>query len=281
MIGVTGANGYVGSRILAHLRASGAEAVALERHPRAADRDARPYALGEPLAAETLAGLDVVVHAAYDLSPRGERVRLVNCDGSLPLIEGMAARGGRVVLVSSLAAFEGVRSDYGRAKLELERAVLARGGFALRAGVVFGLRAGGLFGSLVASVASQALVPMFGGSQRLFVTHDESLCALVAVLANGELAPEGSVFAAHEVPTSLRAIAGEIAAADGRRIVALPLPAPLVYAALRCAERLRVRLGFRSDSVRSLMNPIPLDQVAVLARGPVYFPALAPELWRP
>src|SRR6516225_8513316 len=114
MIGVTGASGYVGSRILSHLRANGAEAVALVRSPATDDDHARRYALGEPLAAETLADVELVVHAAYDI----------------------AERGGRVILVSSLAAFEGVRTDYGRAKLELERAVLERGGIALRAGVV-------------------------------------------------------------------------------------------------------------------------------------------------
>src|SRR5436190_1222713 len=84
-----------------------------------------------------------------------------------------SARGRRVVLVSSLAAFEGARSLYGRAKLELERAVLARGGVVLRPGVVFGVDAGGLFGSLARVIGRRPLVPLAGGGwQRLFVTHD-------------------------------------------------------------------------------------------------------------
>jgi hypothetical protein len=38
-------------------------------------------------------------------------------------------------------------------------------------------------------------------------------------------------------------------------------------------------LPFRSDSLRSLLNPIPLDEVATLARSSVVFPPLAAELW--
>jgi nucleoside-diphosphate-sugar epimerase len=280
MIGVTGANGYVGSRILSHLRANGGEAVALVRSPAADDDHARRYALGEPLAPDTLADVELVVHAAFDLAARGPQVRAVNYEGSLPLLDGMAERGGRVILISSLAAFEGVRSDYGRAKLELERAVLERGGIAPRAGVVFGMHAGGLFGALRASVSARALVPLIGGGwQRLFVTHDAALAALVAALASGGVGADRPLFAAHEAPTTLRAIATEIASAQGRRLKPLPVPALPVYLALRCAEQLGAKLDFRSDSVRSLGNPIPLDQVSALVRGPVSFPALSPELW--
>ena len=44
-------------------------------------------------------------------------------------------------------------------------------------------------------------------------------------------------------------------------------------------ERAGLRGPFRADSVRSISNPIPLDQVAALARLSVEFPPLRPELW--
>ncbi len=281
MIGVTGANGYVGGRILARLRAEGIDAVALVRSPAPGDQWARRYALGEQLEPSLLAGVETVVHAAYDLEARGDAVRAVNYGGSMPLIEALAERGGRVVLLSSLAAFEGTRSVYGKVKLELEQAVRERGGVALRPGIVFGRRGAGLFGSLVATLSERSLVPMIGGGyQRLFVTHDERLCELVAAVVAGRFHSELPVFAAHEVPSTLRAIAEQIASAQGRRLRAVTLPTLPVYLGLRAAEAAGAHLEFRSDSVRSLANPIPLDQVAMLARGPVYFPALAPELWR-
>ena len=280
MIGVTGANGYVGGRILEHLRANGTDAVALVRRPDSDDLLARRYALDEPLGDSVLEGLKVVIHAAYDLAERGDRIRAVNFSGSLPLLDGMAAGGGSVVLISSLSAFEGARSEYGRTKLELERAVIARGGIALRPGLVFGVGAGGLFGAMVAALSRRRLMPLIGGgSQRLFVTHDQSLCELVAKIAAGELVADRPVFAACEVPTTLRAIAGAIASGYGRRLAALPIPATLVGAVLRAGELTGVELPFRSDSLRSLSHPIPLDQVSALARSAVRFPALTPELW--
>jgi nucleoside-diphosphate-sugar epimerase len=286
MVGVTGAGGYVGSRILARLRAEGIDAVALVRRPAAEKAGARGgavrrYALGEPPERSLLDGIETVVHAAYDLSARGKQVREVNYAGALPLLEALAERGGRVILISSLAAFAGARSDYGQAKLELERAVLTRGGVALRPGIVFGVSAGGMFGALALTLSQRSLTPLIGGGwQRLFVTHDERLCELVAAIVKGRFNPEQPVFAAHEVPTSLRVIAEQITAANGHRLHAFALPTLPTYAALRCAEGVGVSLSFRSDSVRSLANPIPLDQVAALARGPVEFPALGPELWR-
>ena len=287
MIAVTGANGYVGSRAIAHLRAAGAEVLALMRNPSAECKPspqrlrARRYALGEPLEPSALDGVETVVHAAWDLSSRGGEVRAVNVCGSLPLLDALAARGGRVVLISSLAAFDDARSLYGQAKLELEHAVLERGGSVLRAGVVFGVDAGGLFGAMAAAVARRSVAPLPGGGwQRLFVTHDEHLCELITVMADGGFAAERPVFAAHEQPTTLRAIALQLAEAQGRRLRVIPVPQRLLYVALRSAESAGLRLPFRSDSLLSLAKPAPLDQLAALERSPVRFPQLSAELWR-
>jgi hypothetical protein len=187
------------------------------------------------------------------------------------------------VLVSSLSAFEGASSHYGQSKLELERAVLQRGGVALRPGLVFGVHAGGLFGAMVAAISKRAITPMIGGgAQRLFVTHDEPLCELVADIVTGHTGqpqPDRPLFAAHEAPTTLRGIALEIARGCGRRLTVIPLAPSLVAAGLRGAEIAGLPLPFRSDSLRSLLNPIPLDQVAALARSPIRFPPLLTELW--
>jgi nucleoside-diphosphate-sugar epimerase len=280
MIAVTGANGYVGGRILARLRAERSDTIALVRRPPPGDQRARRYALGTPLEDSTLDGVELVVHAAYDLSVQGADIRTVNLLGSLPLLEGLAERGGRVLLISSLSAFEGARSQYGRTKLELERAVLERDGIVLRPGLVFGEHGGGLFAAMSGALSKRAFVPLIGGgSQRLFVTHDEHLSELVAAIVSGRVPAEGPLFAAHEVPTTLRAIAAQIAGAHGRRLRAIPLPPALVRAGLALAEAAGVRTPFRSDSLRSLQYPIPLDQVSALARSPVVFPALAPQLW--
>lgn len=281
MIAVTGANGYVGGRILSHLRASGIDAISLVRRPSPGDEQARHYALGEPLEDSLLEDVEVVIHAAYDASAQGDDIRAVNVSGSLALLDGLAKRGGRMLTISSLSAFEGSHSQYGLAKLELERAVLQRDGIVLRPGLVFGTETGGLFGAIATVLSKCALVPMIGGGwQRLFVTHDEHLAELVLAIVTGEERVEGPLFAAHEVPTTLREIAEQIARAHGRRLRVVQIPPSLVQLALRYAEIARLGLPFRSDSLRSLLNPIPLDEVAALARSSTVFPPLAAELWR-
>ncbi len=288
MIAVTGANGYLGGRIIDHLRAAGEDAIALQRRPQEGGESsgsglrARRYALAEPLEPSALDGVETVVHAAWDLSARDAEIRAVNVCGSLPLLDDLAARGGRAVLISSLAAFAGARSLYGQAKLELERAVLERGGVVLRLGLVFGADAGGLFGAMLAAVSRRSFAPLVGGGwQRLFVTHDERLCELVAAIVDERFGPDRPVFAAHEVPTTLRAIAVQLAQAQGRRLKVIPVPQRPAYLGLRAAEMAGLSLSFRSDSLLSLSNPIPLDLIAALERSPEEFPPLTADLWRP
>lgn len=280
MIGVSGASGYVGGRILSHLRGSGIDAIALIRRPAPGDRSARRYALGQPLDDGLLDGISTVVHAAYDTSQRGKDIGVVNVAGSLPLLDGLAARGGRMVMISSLSAFAGAPSLYGRAKLELEHVVLERDGVVLRLGLVFGAGAGGMFGAMTRVLAKSTFVPMVGnGRQRLFVTHDGRLATLVLEVATGQISPGGPVFAACEAPTTLRAIATQILQARGRRPTVIPFPPLLLSFGLSSAEKIGLALPFRSDSLRSLLNPIPLDQVSGLERSSVEFPSLSSELW--
>jgi nucleoside-diphosphate-sugar epimerase len=281
MIAVTGANGYVGGRILSHLRAGGIDAISLVRRPDPGDERARHYALGGPIEDSLLEDIEMVVHAAYDASAQGEDIRAVNVSGSLALLDGLAKRGGRMLMISSLSAFEGSHSQYGLAKLELEDAVLQRDGIVLRPGLVFGTETGGLFGAMATVLSKCALVPMIGGGwQRLFVTHDEHLAELVLAIVTGEERVEGPLFAAHEVPTTLREIAEQIARAHGRHLRVASMPPLMVQLALHCAEIAHVGLPFRSDSLRSLLNPIPLDEVSALARSSIAFPPLAVELLR-
>jgi nucleoside-diphosphate-sugar epimerase len=280
VIAVSGANGYVGGCILSYLRANGIDAIALVRQPTPGDRSARRYAMGQPLDRGLLDGISTVIHAAYDTSRRGRDIGVVNVSGSLPLLNCLEVRGGRMVMISSLSAFAGAPSLYGRAKLELERVVLERDGIVLRPGLVFGAGAGGMFGAMTRALSKSTLAPMVGsGRQRLFVTHDESLAALALEVATGKINFAGPVFAACEAPTTLRAIATQILQARGRRPTVVPLPPLLLRLGLSSAEKIGLALPFRSDSVHSLLNPIPLDQVSSLERSSVEFPLLSPELW--
>ena len=111
---------------------------------------------------ETLAGVDALVHAAYDFScTRWTDVARVNVDGSRRLLAAARrAEVDRIVYVSTVAAFPGARSMYGRAKLEIERMAMGLGATIVRCGLVWGPRGGAMFGALRHAVERLPVVPL-------------------------------------------------------------------------------------------------------------------------
>ncbi|MGD0109584.1 MAG: NAD-dependent epimerase/dehydratase family protein [Rhodopila sp.] len=136
---VTGANGFVGRAVCRHFEAAGWRVVKLVRSPDGEGGEARRFALDEDAPLAALSGIDTVVHAAYDFSLRSwADIRRINVRGSERLFDA-ASRGGvrRQIFVSSMAAYEGCRSMYGRGKLAAEEAACARGGLVVRPGVIY------------------------------------------------------------------------------------------------------------------------------------------------
>src|SRR5580700_10830525 len=113
--------------------------VELVRRPRPGDR-ALPWRLGEDPPAELLQRADALVHCAYDFAPRRrDAVWRVNVEGSAALLAAAErARVRRILVLSSMSAYQGTRQIYGEAKLAIEDATLRVGGIAVRAGLVYG-----------------------------------------------------------------------------------------------------------------------------------------------
>lgn len=259
---LTGATGYVGGRIKRALEAEGWEVSELNRRPSDSARAIR-FRLGESIAPEKLAGFSALVHCAYDFHQVAwPDIKDVNVCGSELLLRAASAAGvRRLVFISSISAFPGCRSLYGRAKLEVERLTQSLGGWSLRPGLVYGDAPGGMFGRLVGQASRATVVPLPGGGrQRQYLVHDADLGAAVCrCLQAGSPARAEPLTVAHEQAWLLRDILLEIARALQRRIIFVPLPWRLVWAGLRGAELLHLPLEFRSDSLLSLVyqNPKP------------------------
>ncbi|HEX2785891.1 MAG TPA: NAD-dependent epimerase/dehydratase family protein [Ilumatobacteraceae bacterium] len=272
-VGVTGVNGYVGGVVAAAVAAAGGDAVGFSSSPRFGQIE---YRLGAPLRPESVEGLTAVVHAAHDFSAEPARAREVNTEGSLPLLKAAHDADVPVVLVSSLAAFVGCQSAYGRAKLELEQRVFEAGGRVLRAGVVFGDGAGGIVGSLNRAVSALPAVPIFAPHSPTYVTEAQALGRLVVWLASGTgaLGTRRPVLAAADLPISFVSLVRHLGGVHGRHVRTIPVPTRLGLLTLRLGERLNLPMPFRSDSLVALAHPIPADQVVSLDASPVHFPGL-------
>jgi nucleoside-diphosphate-sugar epimerase len=257
---ITGSSGYVGGCIKNYFTAHGWEILELTRRPKPGSGGVK-FQLGEEIPPQALADVDALVHCAYDFKPlRRDEIEGVNVKGSRLVLESARHRGiVKIIYISSISAFEGCRSIYGKAKLEIEKIALDNGALVIRPGLVYGDGSGGMFGKLAAQVRKSSVIPMIGGgSQIQFLVHDEDLSAFIEKYAAGkiEIAPQ-IVTAANEQPWPFKKLLLEIARVLGKKPKFIPLPWRLVWTGLKSAELCGLKLNFRSDSLVSLMHQNP------------------------
>jgi len=258
---LTGAHGYVGSRIRQALEASGWRIVALCR--------ATPHIPGDlqwslndrhPIT-EDLRHRSVValVHVAWDLAQvRSDLIERVNVQGSIRLFEQARAAGvQRIVFISSMSAYPEAHSLYGQAKMAVERAAENFSAVIIRPGLVYGDQPGGVFGSMQQRVARSSLIPIIGdGTYPQYLVHEDDVGACVVSALRAERVSE-PVTVAHPEPWPFCKLIEKIAKSRNRRVRLVPVPWRFIFAGLRLAEMMAARPAFRSDSVVSLVYPNP------------------------
>jgi nucleoside-diphosphate-sugar epimerase len=260
---VTGANGYVGSCISRALERSGWSVVKLVR---GSDSSLLSGAISWSLTrsenlAASLRARDVraLVHAAWDFSIRNPRdFERTNIGGSMALLnDAGAGHVPEIVFISTISAFEGARSIYGRAKLTVEKEVAATGGLNLRPGLVWGENSGSVFRAITKAVSKGGLTPMIGsGLYPQYLVHEDDLGLCVARACSERWSKTSSVpiTVAHPQMWYFRDLILRCAALQGKEIRPFGVPWRAVYGALKLAERCSLPMPFRSDSVLSLVN---------------------------
>ncbi len=264
-IAITGAQGFVGSMLARRFIEAGWVVTRFSHSASASDGDAVPFRLGDEIQPEIFRSRNItaLVHCAYDFKPVARReIQRVNVDGSRKVLAA-AASGGvqRIAVMSTISAFEGCRSDYGRAKLQIEAAALVAGDLVVRAGLVWAdgpPSGGGMFGSLARSVRG-GLVPLVGGGRHpQYLVHVQDLWELLRRFCDGDLQNPGKpVVAAASKPWPMRDLLAELARRQGRRPRFLAVPWQPVWAGLRLAELAHLPVPYRSDSVVSLVYQDP------------------------
>jgi nucleoside-diphosphate-sugar epimerase len=273
-VAVTGASGFVGSWLADRFIKDGWSVFRFSSSSRA---DV-PFHLGRDVDPEVLRSrrIDAVVHCAYDFRPVGwSEIQRINVDGSRKLLEAAHAAGvARIVVLSSISAFTGCRSLYGRAKLAIEAAAQSAGAAVIRPGLVFtdgGKAPGGMFGSLTRSVRGSVVPLIDGGMQCQYLIHIDDLYRLVAGFASGELAPPAEpIVAASPRCWRMRDLLGELARRQGRRPRFVAVPWRLVWLGLKTAELAGLPLGYRSDSVVSIVHQDPHPDFSAVASTGVH-----------
>lgn len=250
---VTGAHGYVGGAICDGLKRAGWQVRPLSRSPGAGEVK---FTLGTEISPEALQGASALIHCAYDFSPRDFlTARRINVEGTRKLFAAARLAGvERIMLISSMSAFDGCQSNYGRTKMDLEALARENGAAVVRPGLVYGTEAGGVFGQLAKVACRGGLVPLIGnGLQVQYLVHEEDLARTMVEWCEGRISwPAHPLTLAHEKALSMKAIIQILAR---KKLYFLPIPASLVLTGLRTAESLGLKLNFRSDSLIGLLHP--------------------------
>jgi nucleoside-diphosphate-sugar epimerase len=258
---VTGAHGYLGSRICATLESEGWQVIRLARSPGEGRGRALRYDLAAPVTApvrEALRSADALIHAAYDLALTAARdIWRVNVEGTRRLLEAAKEAGvDRIIVLSSMSAFAGTSQLYGRTKLDIEAITLDYGGCAVRPGLVHGEQAGGMAGAMW-KLAAMPVIPVIAGGAGLYTVSEADLTRVIALLASADVLPPGTISVAHPGRVTLTELLRTFAAQQHRRCRLVPVPWQLVYGLLRSGELLRLRLPFRADSLLGLIRTAP------------------------
>jgi nucleoside-diphosphate-sugar epimerase len=286
---VTGASGYLGSQICETLESRGWHVVRLVRSPGRSHGQVLPYDLATPVTArvrEALRSANALIHAAYDLSLTSPAdIWRVNVEGTRRLLEAAKeAAVGRIIVFSSMSAFAGTSQLYGRAKLEIEAMTIECGSCAVRPGLVYSDRAGGM-AKAMRKLTTLPIVPVIAGAAAVYMVQEEDLMRAIALLASATTLEPGTISIAHPSRVTLTNLLRTFAAQENRRCRFVPVPWHLVYWLLRSGELMRLHLPFRADSLLGLIHTAPSlageDQLARLgvtlhAFKPVKDPAALP-----
>jgi nucleoside-diphosphate-sugar epimerase len=261
VVAVTGASGYLGSQICQTLESRGWRAIRLARSPEQSHGQGFTYNLAVPVTAqvrEALRSANTLIHAAYDLSlTRSADIWRVNVEGTRRLLE--AARESavdRIIVLSSMSAFEGTTQLYGRAKLDIEAITTEFGGCAVRPGLVYSDHAGGMAGAM-RKLTILPVVPVIAGGAGVYAVREQDLMGVVALLASAPALEPGTISVAHSSRVTLTDLLRALAAQQDRRCRFVPVPWRLIYWLLRSGELMRLRLPFRADSLLGLVHTAP------------------------
>jgi nucleoside-diphosphate-sugar epimerase len=256
---ITAASGYVGSVLASHFADRGWRVHRLTRTRSGPMWSA--FDLREGVRPEYFRERNVgtLIHCAWDLrAARWSEIRRINVDGSIRLLN--AARSGGVhrgVFLSSMSAFAGCRSLYGKAKMIVEQEALRLGYAVVRPGLIYGRRPGGIVGGLTRLMERSAFLPVVAADAAMYTTYDEDLCGLVHSLVSGPVHHDQPIAAASPQRLRFGDIVRTLGARAGKNVTLVPLPWQAAWVMLRLAEWCGLNAPFRSDSVISLVNQNP------------------------
>jgi nucleoside-diphosphate-sugar epimerase len=260
-VAITGVSGYLGSNIATLFQQRGFVTYGLtssQSQPSENNQLRIPFSLNKPPSADFFLKqeIKILIHCAYDFRPINQtEIKKINVDGSIDLMKSAKAGGiEKIIFISSMSAFDGCESLYGKAKLKIESEAQNFGAIIVRPGLIYSDKPGAMMGRLVNAVRFLPMLPnITGGEQKLYLAHMDDLLSLIFLLATtNDNHPNGPIIAACDQGKTMSDILETIAKSQNKRIITMPINWRFIWLVLKLLETAGIKLPFRSDSIVSL-----------------------------
>jgi nucleoside-diphosphate-sugar epimerase len=281
---ITGANGYIGQRLVRLLMTQQYQIVVASRNPPQLLGDIRHSASRENTVRDLVAAvswlpfdllavddivlsedINVVIHLAAITSSKQANPH-AEINAAKRLIAATQRIHARFIFVSSQVANINAPSDYGRVKAAIERLTTETHGWIVRPGLVYGGYERGLFGTLANIIRKIAVYPAFIPAPKVQPIHVDDLAQTILACATSPITKDRLVHAGDINPISFTKFLNLIASNWARKPrLSVPVPTALVSLLSRgLGGRLSNKLGLLR--LHSLFTMPTMDTEADLKR---------------
>jgi NADH dehydrogenase len=271
---ITGASGYIGTRLVELALKAGYEVAVLGSPPRWSRVPAYPWQLGDEPPPAAMQGVTALLHLGHSWKSDGEGAGKSNVNlAGAERLAGAALSAGvaHVVFASSTSARPAALNNYGRGKHAIEERLRALPGspgraFIARIGLVFGGQLRGQYGLMSKLVSLAPVLPMIGLDRRVQPIHIDDVCAALLRLACDPPPDRQVVVVAGREPITFGAWLRILRRAQtGKGLLLLPVPIGLALLACDLTRLVPFVPTIDRERVLGLAGAAPMDSAADLA----------------
>lgn len=268
---ITGANGYIGKRLVIKALNAGYDINVLVRSPGSFSENNRvevfQYDFSSLLGQDSFVGVSTVVHLAAATGSIRTESDEIEIDAARRLISCARSSGvKRIVFISSQTASSNAPTAYGRIKWKIEQEMLAGNGLVVRPGQVYGVREQGLFGLLVKVVRKLPVLPYFIPAPMVQPIHVDDLADGLLNMVENEKLTTGIYSLASKDYVSFNYFLASIAKYRVRSFrLFVPVPVFIIsFSSTLLGRTLSRKLGL--ERLQSLFDLQPMDTAVDLER---------------
>ena len=260
---VTGSNGYLGSKIVSHLKKIDLDVIELIRFPEFSKEKRQKniinFELDKMLNEKLLDNVNVLIHCAYDFNLTSWKdIYKTNVEGTLRLFRLAKKNKIKIIFISSMSSFNNCKSKYGKAKYILETELKKMDAVILRPGLIYGNEMAGIMGALNKLVINYKIIPIpNNGKQIFYLSHYDDICVLIKKIIEKKLYFGQTIISASSKKYFFKDILKILASRNSKKIYLIKINQTILYYLIIFIEKIKVKIPFKSDSLISMLNQNP------------------------